>query len=83
MANRDGDRLSPPYHVWHVNEDGITEGQALLGLVASVWKYGLNLVMPWWLLSWHEHMGVVPEKSQKVPWPDDLRISVMSDIKVP
>lgn len=80
MANRDGDRLSPPYHVWHVNEDGITEGQALLGLVASVWKFGLNLVLPWWLLSWHEHMGVVPEKSQEVPWPEDLRISVMSDI---
>jgi hypothetical protein len=80
MANRDGDRLSPPYHVWHVNEDGITEGQALLGLVASVWKFGLNHVLPWWLLSWHEHMGVVPEKSQEVPWPEDLRISVMSDI---
>lgn len=82
MANRDGDRLSPPYQVWHINdEDGITEGQALLGLIASVWKFGLKLVFPWWLLSWHEHMGIVPEKSQGVPWPEDLKVSVMSDIR--
>lgn len=81
MANRDGDRLSPPYHIWHITEDGITEGEALLGLVASVWKFGLNLVKPWWLLSWHEDVGVISDKSQEVPWPDDLRTSVMADIK--
>ena len=81
MANRDGDRQSPPYHVWHIKKGGITEGQALLGLVASVWKFGLNTVFPWWLLSWHEHMGTVAGKSREVPWPEDLNISVIGDIK--
>jgi hypothetical protein len=81
MANRDGDRQSPPYHLWPVNKDGITEGQALLGLVASVWKFGLNTIFPWWLLSWHEHMGMVAGKSREVPWPEDLKISIMNDIK--
>ena len=80
MANRDGDRQSPPYHVWHVGGGGITEGQALLGLVASVWRFGLNTVSPWWLLSWHEHLGMVASKSEQVPWPDDLRESVIADL---
>jgi len=79
MANRDGDRQSLPYHVFHINKDGITEGQALLGLVASVWKFGLDTVLPWWLLSWHEHMGMVAGKSHEVPWPEDLKISIMND----
>ncbi len=81
MANRDGDRQSPPYQVWHVNKGGITEGQALLGLVASVWKFGLQLVFPWWLSSWHDNVGMLPEKAQSVSWPEDLRVSVVSDIK--
>jgi len=82
MANRNryGDQQSPPYHLWHVGEGGITEGQALLGLVASVWKFGLNTVLPWWLLSWHQHMGIVTGKSREIPWPEDLRNSVMSGI---
>lgn len=80
MANRDGDRQSPPYHVWYVEESGITEGQALLGLVASVWKFGLTTVLPWWLLSWHEHMGMVAGKSREVQWPENLKNSVMIDI---
>jgi hypothetical protein len=80
IANRDGDRQSPPYHCWHVKKNGITEGEALLGLVASFWKFGLKTVLPWWLLSWHQHLGVVVEKSQEVPWPDDLQLSVMGDI---
>ena len=80
MANRDGVLQSPPYHVWHVKEDGITGGEALLGLVASVWKFGLTSVFPWWLLSWHEHMGMVDGKSLEVPWPDDLLSSIMTDI---
>lgn len=80
MANRDGDRQSPPYHVLHIGEGGITEGQALLGLVASVWRFGLNTIPPWWLLSWHEHLGMVASKSEQVPWPNDLRKSVMADL---
>lgn len=80
MANRDGVLQSPPYHVWHVKKGGITKGEALLGLVASVWKFGLTSVFPWWLLSWHEHMGMVDGKSLEVPWPDDLLSSIMTDI---
>lgn len=80
MANRDGDRQSPPYQVWHINKNGITEGQALLGLVASVWKFGIDAVFPWWLLSWHEHLGMIAGKSQEVPWPEDLKISIMNNI---
>jgi len=80
MANRDGRRDSPPYHVWDVGQDGITEGQALLGVVASVWRFGLQTVFPWWLLSWHDHLGVVAGMSKEVPWPNDLRVSVMADL---
>ena len=80
-ANRDGVWESPPYHVWHVKKGGITEGEALLGLVASMWKFGgLTSVLPWWLLSWHEHWGMVADKSLEVPWPKDLKSSIMSNI---
>ncbi len=72
-ANRDGHRESPPYHVWHIRDGGITEGQALLGLVASVWRFGQTTQLPWWLLSWHEHLGLVAGKSQEVLWPNDLK----------
>lgn len=80
FANRDGDRQSPPYHVWHIEEEGITEGQALLGFVASVWKFGLSSILPWWLLSWHEHLGMVAAKSEEVQWPSDLKIAIMGDL---
>jgi hypothetical protein len=77
MANRDGHRESPPYHVWYVGQGGITEGQSLLGVVASVWMFGLQEVFPWWLLSWHSRLGTVARRSQDVPWPEDLRISIV------
>lgn len=80
IANRDGTRESPPYHCWLIKKTGITEGEALLGLVASFWKFGLHTVLPWWLLGWHQHLGVVAGKLQEVPWPDDLKKMVMSDI---
>ena len=80
-ANKDGHRDSPPFHGWHVGAAGITEGQALLGLVSAVWAFGLSLVLPWWLLSWHDHMGTVPGKAERISWPDDLSESVMADVE--
>ncbi|MDD1443790.1 hypothetical protein MEO93_26280, partial [Dolichospermum sp. ST_sed3] len=47
MMKPQGDRLSPPYQVWHIKDDGITEGQALLGLIGSVWKFGKDSLLPW------------------------------------
>jgi len=76
MANRDGHRESPPYHVWHIRDEGITEGQALLGLVASVWRFGQMECLPWWLLSWHENLGMVAAKLHEIQWPDDLKESI-------
>lgn len=73
MANRDGHRDSPPYHIWHIRDGEVTEGQALLGLVTSVWRFGLMTLPPWWLLSWHRHLGLVAGKSQEVLWPNDLK----------
>lgn len=78
-ANRDGERLSPPYHVWHIDERGLTEGQALLGLVAAIWKFGRSLVLPWWLVSWNDLIGSLTSKHEDVPWPDDLLSSVMGN----
>ncbi len=77
MANRDGHRESPPYLMWQVGQNGITEGQALLGVVASVWRFGLQEVFPWWLLSWHESLGTVSRRFQDVVWPDDLKKNIM------
>lgn len=79
MANRDGRRESSPYHVWHVGQGGITEGQALLGVVASVWRFGLQEVFPWWLLSWHSQLGMVAHMSREVAWPEDLKESIIKD----
>jgi hypothetical protein len=81
-ANRTSDRQSPPYQLWHISEDRsckdcITEGQALLGLIASVWKFGKDTLLPWWLLAWHDQLGTVAGKSQDIPWPDDLKASIM------
>lgn len=78
IANRDGERKSPPYHCWHIDNSKadnniITEGEALLGLIASFWKFGLKLVFPWWLLGWHEHLGEVASKLDEVPWPENLK----------
>jgi len=65
-------RLSSPYNVWYINKNGINEGQALLGLVASVWEFGFNSVLPWWLLSWHNSLGITASRSNEIPWPQDL-----------
>ncbi|OGU58881.1 MAG: hypothetical protein A2V66_11050 [Ignavibacteria bacterium RBG_13_36_8] len=79
--NRDRDQLSPPYNVWHINENGINDGQALLGLIASVWEFGLNTVLPWWLLSWHYSLGRVAGKSEEIPWPKNLMNSFSKKLK--
>ncbi len=81
IANRDGVRESPPYHCWQIKKNGIIEGEALLGLVASFWKFGLRTVLPWWLLGLHQHLGIVAGKQQEMPWPEDLQSLVMGDIK--
>lgn len=70
--NRERDQLSPPYNVWHINKNGINDGQALLGLIASVWEFGFNAVLPWWLLSWHNSLGIVAGKFEEIHWPKDL-----------
>lgn len=69
----------PPFSLWKVGRGGITEGQALLGLVFSVWKFGLSkssppLRPPWWLLSWHDYHGHLPAKAKSVPWPQQLSV---------
>lgn len=80
MANLDGKRESPPFKVWHISDQGISEGQALLGLVAAVWRFGFSEVFPWWLLSWHHHIGTVHGKFEYIEWPSDLKDSVMADL---
>ena len=82
MANRESDRPSVPYRLWIVEKDGINEGQALLGLVASVWRFGLSKSRwPWWLLSWHKDLGVAAGKYREIPWPNDLRIAIADSIR--
>jgi hypothetical protein len=71
----------PPFSLWLVGQGGITEGQALLGLVSSIWKFGLSqlsppLRLPWWLLSWHDHHGHLPAKAESVPWLPHLLAAV-------
>lgn len=80
MANRDGHRESPPFYKWRVGKGAITEGQALLGLVSAVWRFGLSFVFPWWLLSWDSDTGMLPEKAEPIVWPADLLKSVMADV---
>ena len=48
-------------------------------LVGAVWRFGLSEVFPWWLLSWHHHIGTVHSKYEYIEWPSDLKDSVMSD----
>ena len=62
IANRDGVRHSPPYHCWEIKKNGISEGEALLGLVGSFWKFGLQTVLPGWLLGLRQLWGVVAGK---------------------
>lgn len=78
MASKNGISWSePPFRHWRVGNEGITDGQALLGLVYSVWEFGLSkldhpLNTPWWLLSWHDFHGHLPSKGEPVPWPSHL-----------
>lgn len=81
MANRDGNRESPPFFSWQIGEPGITEGQFLLGLVSSIWRFGLSQHLPWWLLNRHKHLGMFPSNPEPVPWPHDLQEAVMADLK--
>ena len=68
-----------PFHTWHIGEQGITEGQALLGLVSSIWHFGLNTKLPWWLQSWHMSSKIVLDRSKKVQVPSDIRKAIMTD----
>jgi hypothetical protein len=80
MANRDGRRASPPFYVYRIDQRAITEGQALLGTVSAVWRFGLSFVFPWWLLSWDSDKGMLAQKAEAIAWPDRLQKSVMSDL---
>jgi hypothetical protein len=71
----------PAFSLWKVGKGGITEGQALLGLVNSVWTFGLSKLSPpmhppWWLLSWHDFHGHLPDKGEPVLWPPHLSAPV-------
>ncbi len=68
-----------PFLTWHIGEQGITEGQALLGMVSSIWHFGLNTNLPWWLQSWHMSSKIVLDRSKKVQVPSDIRKAIMTD----
>ncbi len=74
MADIHGKLSHPPYRMWRVGDGGITEGEALLGVVYAIWEFGLKTdkPKPWWLLSWDDYMGPVFGKSEAVEWPEDL-----------
>jgi len=72
IANKKIDENSSPFSLWRIGQGGLTEGQALLGLVSSVWRFGLPKSHPWWLLSWHDYHGHLPTKGEKIQWPQDL-----------
>jgi len=76
---RAGDGKLVPFLTWHIGEKGITEGQALLGFVSSVWKFGTNEELPWWLQSWHMSSRISLDRSEKVQWPPDLQKAIMAD----
>ena len=73
MADLHGKLSFPPYHMWRVDDEGITEGEALLGIVYAIWKFGIRANNPWWLLSWDDYMGSIFGKSGTVDWPTDLQ----------
>ncbi len=81
VANKEISWSQPPFFLWPVGQGGISEGQALLGLVSSIWKFGLSelsppLRLPWWLLSWHDYHGHLPAEAKPVPWPPNLSPTV-------
>lgn len=65
-----------PFSRWRVGKGGITDGQALLLLVWSVWRFGLPELPPWWLLSCHDYHGHLPAKAKSVSWPPNLSAAV-------
>ena len=71
--NNEKERNTYPYSVLHIRKNKVTEGDALLGLVTSLWDFSFNHPIPWWLLSQHEHLGLVAGKMKKVAWPNDLK----------
>jgi hypothetical protein len=66
----------PPFFFWRVGTGGITDGQALLLLVCSVWRFGLPKLLPWWLLSCHDYHGHLSANAKSVPWPQNLSAAV-------
>ena len=73
MANRDGHIDTSPYYIWHIRNGCIDEGQALLGLISSVWSFGMISVLPWWLLGWHKQIGKVSGKAKEIKWPKTIK----------
>jgi len=61
-----------PFSLWRIGKEGLTEGQALLGLVYAVWRFGYFSLAPWWLRSWHDYYGHIPAKAEQIQWPLDL-----------
>jgi len=80
LIKNDDDKTSPPFFLWEICEKGLTEGQALLGLVHAVWQFGglHQSLFPWWLLSWHNYYGHIPAKAEQIQWPSDLEQIIMN-----
>ena len=72
IINKNKDKRSSPFSLWRIGKKGLTDGQALLGLVHAVWQFGLLSLPPWWLLSWHDYYGHLPAKVEQIQWPPDL-----------
>ena len=72
IRNRDGRRGTPPFRLFKISKDGISEGQALLTLMTEIWMGGVQGIAkwPWWLEDWWHK---VPEFEELVPWPSDLK----------
>lgn len=77
IANENIDENSSPFSLYRIGQGGLTEGQALLMLVSSVWRFGLDELLPWWLLSCHDSHGHLPAKVEQIQWPQDLVQIVM------
>jgi hypothetical protein len=79
IANENMHKIPSPFSLWRIDQGELTDGQALLGLVASVWRFGLPELNPWWLISWHDYHGHLPAKAEQIQWPPDLMKILVND----
>lgn len=79
LHNIDGRRETPPFRVFKISENGITEGQALLTMMVEIWEAGYSKFpdFPWWLSAWRRKL---PEIQSLISWPEDLQEIINSSI---